>query len=112
MNACAAAPAALPAAVSPRVRALRPRRERECRGLLPAADTDTDRGREPFQTAGLAPEQHRDILVRVGGFSACFVDLEPAFREDLIRRTEPAVRAQGLPVTLTIEPSTRRAVPC
>jgi len=34
------------------------------------------------------PEAWRDLIVRVGGFSARFVDLLPPWQEDMIRRTE------------------------
>ena len=34
------------------------------------------------------PEKHRDLVVRVAGFSAYFIELYPTGQEDLIRRTE------------------------
>jgi len=34
------------------------------------------------------PQAHRDLIVRVGGFSAYFVELERRFQEDMISRTE------------------------
>jgi len=34
------------------------------------------------------PESHRDLVVRVAGYSAFFVELEPNIQEDIIRRTE------------------------
>lgn len=37
------------------------------------------------------PDAHRDLMVRVGGFSAYFVGLEEAFQDDMIRRTEHGV---------------------
>ncbi len=37
------------------------------------------------------PDAHRDLLVRVGGFSAYFVELEARFQQDMLRRTEHAV---------------------
>ncbi|MEI6518639.1 MAG: pyruvate formate lyase family protein [bacterium] len=37
------------------------------------------------------PAQHRDLIVRVGGFSAYFVELEKRFQDDMIRRTEHGV---------------------
>lgn len=37
------------------------------------------------------PDAHRDLIVRVGGFSAYFVELEARFQDDMIRRTEHAV---------------------
>ncbi|MHB9133183.1 MAG: pyruvate formate lyase family protein [Armatimonadota bacterium] len=46
---------------------------------------------EEMRAAQLTPEQHRDLIVRVGGFSAYFVQLEQRFQVDMIRRTEHAV---------------------
>ena len=43
---------------------------------------------EDLKAAQKAPEKWRDLIVRVGGFSARFVDLLPAWQEDMIRRTE------------------------
>lgn len=34
------------------------------------------------------PENHRDLIVRIGGFSAYFVELSPAIQDDVIKRTE------------------------
>jgi len=34
------------------------------------------------------PEKYRDLVVRVAGYSAFFVDLDPAVQEDIILRTE------------------------
>ena len=34
------------------------------------------------------PEKHRDLLVRVAGYSAYFVDLSPEVQDEIIRRTE------------------------
>jgi formate C-acetyltransferase len=34
------------------------------------------------------PEQYRDLVVRIAGFSAFFVELYKASQEDIIRRTE------------------------
>ena len=34
------------------------------------------------------PEKHRDMLVRVAGYSAYFVELGEPLQMDLIRRTE------------------------
>ena len=43
---------------------------------------------EEMRAAQREPHLHRDLLVRVGGFSARFVSLEAEFQEDMIRRTE------------------------
>ena len=43
---------------------------------------------EELRAAQREPELHRGLLVRVGGFSAYFVNLTPEFQEDMIRRTE------------------------
>ena len=34
------------------------------------------------------PENHKDLVVRVGGFSAYFVMLSPEIQDDIIRRNE------------------------
>jgi formate C-acetyltransferase len=34
------------------------------------------------------PEDHKNLIVRVGGFSAYFVDLSPERKENVIARTE------------------------
>ena len=37
------------------------------------------------------PEKHKDLLIRVAGYSAFFVDLDPKIQEDIIDRTEHGV---------------------
>ncbi len=37
------------------------------------------------------PEKYRDLLVRVGGFSAYFVTLSPEIQDEIIRRTEQSL---------------------
>jgi formate C-acetyltransferase len=34
------------------------------------------------------PEEYRDLVVRIAGFSAYFVELYKASQEDIIKRTE------------------------
>ena len=34
------------------------------------------------------PEEHKDLLVRVGGFSAYYVQLSPQIQEDIYLRSE------------------------
>jgi formate C-acetyltransferase len=41
--------------------------------------------------AKLHPENHRDLVVRVAGFSAYFVDLTTVVQDDIIARTEHAI---------------------
>ena len=36
------------------------------------------------------PEQYRDLIVRVAGYSDYFCDLSPALQEEIIQRTEHA----------------------
>lgn len=48
-------------------------------------------GAEEMRAAQQAPEAHRDLIVRVGGFSAYFVEMEARFQEDMIRRTEHVI---------------------
>jgi pyruvate-formate lyase len=43
--------------------------------------------RGDLEAALREPEKYRNLMVRVGGFSARFVDLEPAVQADLIHRT-------------------------
>ena len=40
------------------------------------------------QEARKNPEQYKDLMVRVVGYSAYFVDLSLAVQEDIISRTE------------------------
>jgi pyruvate-formate lyase len=44
-------------------------------------------GRGDMEAALREPEKYRDLIVRVGGFSARFVELTPAIQRDLISRT-------------------------
>jgi pyruvate-formate lyase len=44
-------------------------------------------GRGDMEAALLEPEKYRNLIVRVGGFSARFVDLAPEVQRDLIQRT-------------------------
>ncbi len=37
------------------------------------------------------PEEHADLMVRVAGYSALFITLDPAMQEDIIARTEHAI---------------------
>jgi formate C-acetyltransferase len=46
---------------------------------------------ETLRAAQRNPEEYRDLVVRVAGFSAYFVELHPDGQEDLIRRTELAM---------------------
>ena len=45
-------------------------------------------GTELLRKAKEHPEQYRDLLVRVAGFSAYFVDLSPDLQDEIIARTE------------------------
>ena len=44
--------------------------------------------RAMFKEAQRTPEEYRDLLVRVSGYSAYFNDLNPAMQEELIPRSE------------------------
>ncbi|MFZ3253083.1 MAG: pyruvate formate lyase family protein [Syntrophales bacterium] len=46
--------------------------------------------RQALLDAKAHPEKYRDLLVRVAGFSAYFVELSPAVQDELISRTEHA----------------------
>lgn len=43
---------------------------------------------EELKAAKLEPEKHRNLIVRVGGFSEYFVELEPGLQDNIIKRTE------------------------
>jgi formate C-acetyltransferase len=43
---------------------------------------------ETLRDAQLRPEEHQDLMVRVAGYSARFVDLSAAMQEEFIARTE------------------------
>jgi formate C-acetyltransferase len=43
---------------------------------------------ETLRQAQAHPEQHRDLIVRVAGYSDYFCDLTPALQEEIIARTE------------------------
>ena len=45
-------------------------------------------GRETLLAAKKNPEKYRELQVRVAGFSAAFVDLDPAVQDEIISRTE------------------------
>jgi formate C-acetyltransferase len=43
---------------------------------------------EELKTAKGEPERHTDLIVRIGGFSAYFVQLSPSIQDDVIYRSE------------------------
>jgi len=43
-----------------------------------------------LREAQASPEQYRDLIVRVAGYSDYFCDLAPALQEEIIQRTEHA----------------------
>ncbi len=45
-------------------------------------------GKEKLLDAQKVPENHKDLIVRVAGYSAYFVDLGKGVQDDIIRRTE------------------------
>ena len=45
-------------------------------------------GAETLRAAQERPEEYQDLLVRVAGYSARFVDLSRAMQEEFIARTE------------------------
>ena len=48
----------------------------------------TDVTAETLREAQANPEKHRDLIVRVAGYSDYFCDLTPALQEEIIARTE------------------------
>jgi formate C-acetyltransferase len=49
--------------------------------------TDT----QELKEAKVKPQEHKDLIVRIGGFSAYFVQLSPEIQEDVITRSEQAL---------------------
>ena len=47
--------------------------------------------RQTLLDAQQHPEQYRDLVVRVAGYSAFFVELIPAVQDEIISRTEQAL---------------------
>jgi formate C-acetyltransferase len=43
--------------------------------------------REELLDAQAHPEQHKNLLVRVGGYSAYFIDLPPGLQTEIVNRT-------------------------
>ena len=43
---------------------------------------------EQLKEAKVEPDKHDDLIVRIGGFSAYFVQLSPAIQDDVIYRSE------------------------
>jgi formate C-acetyltransferase len=43
---------------------------------------------ETLRQAQARPEEHRDLIVRVAGYSDYFCDLSPALQDEIIARTE------------------------
>ena len=43
---------------------------------------------EQLKEAKMKPDEHSDLIVRIGGFSAYFVQLSPAIQNDVIQRSE------------------------
>ena len=43
---------------------------------------------ETLKDAQLHPEDYRDLIVRVAGFSAFFIHLDKAVQDEVIKRTE------------------------
>ena len=44
--------------------------------------------RKTLEDARIHPEDHRDLLVRIGGYSDYFVRLTPTLQQEVIERTE------------------------
>ncbi len=44
--------------------------------------------RDTYLAAKANPESYKNLLVRVGGFSAYFVELDPLLQDEIIARTE------------------------
>ena len=44
-----------------------------------------------LKDAKINPEKHRDLIVRIGGFSAYFTQLSPEIQDDVINRNEHSI---------------------
>ncbi len=44
-----------------------------------------------YRDAKETPEKHKDLIVRVGGFSAYFIELDPLLQDQIIARTEQQI---------------------
>ena len=44
-------------------------------------------GKDDLEQAMIHPEQYKNLLVRIGGFSARFVELDPIVQHELLLRT-------------------------
>jgi pyruvate-formate lyase len=44
-----------------------------------------------LKAARANPESHADLMVRIGGFSAYFTELDPALQDAVIERTEHTI---------------------
>ena len=70
----------------------------ECKKLLSLIKTYMDLGgshiqfncvsRETLEDAQRNPDQHKDLVVRVAGFSAFFIHLDKGVQDEIIKRTE------------------------
>ena len=47
--------------------------------------------KEILEDAKIHPLQHRDLIVRVAGYSAYFIELDPFVQDEVIARTEFSV---------------------
>ena len=45
-------------------------------------------GNEEYKEAQEAPEIHKNLIVRVGGYSAYFIELDPNLQDQIITRSE------------------------
>ena len=74
--------------------------ESRCRAFSAVVESYFDMGglgvqfnvisRETLLAAQRSPQDHRDLLVRVSGFSAYFIDLDTVVQDEIIARTEHA----------------------
>ena len=55
---------------------------------IAVVDLCYDSYQRPLKEAKVKPEEHQDLVVRVGGFSAYFVQLSPQIQDDVIGRQE------------------------
>jgi formate C-acetyltransferase len=47
--------------------------------------------KEIYLAATMKPEEYRNLIVRIGGYSAYFVELDPILQDQIIDRTEQRV---------------------
>ena len=48
-------------------------------------------GADTLRLAQASPEEHKDLVIRIAGFSAYFIELDSSLQNDLISRTDQMI---------------------